>query len=238
MAGRPTRRDRREKFPDGRNSRGVRTLDTRLPVQPHNPEGSDRDTDLWIERCLAGEHTPVPDDEGRSANRSGWEDTVKALHGDGGGLRAGSDGDRPDSNRGEAGRLPYFEGTQCPQLPDVSYRHWQSVEEATALIASDGVRDGDGVLNPHAEHLDRLLGKALINDEEIFDMPLPPVGHAEFGRILAAKSATSTGIKTAVLKANENVFRRNNADTAKNLYALFKEAIRPESAMTLVNPAK
>lgn len=237
MATKPGRGNGCKERATGHNSRGSGHVDTGLPVQPLDAQGSERGA---VIRSDTGERpacSPLRDADGGSASRSGWQDNFSAVFGDCRRLRISSLGDGRHGNGSQEGRIQDTRSAQPPQLPDVPYRYWEPLEEADSETASAGVCNGDAVLEAenNSQFLSKLRTKALVKLDEILSLPLPRSGDADHVRMASIQKDAANQIVTASLKADENCFRRRNNDALARLTATVAAELAKRTPLTIDN---
>lgn len=211
----------RKKLDDGQRGHGGGAVDTGLPLQSPDAQGSERGATVRDDAGNFPADTPVRNDAGGSASGSEWQNSFEAVFGNSRGLRTGGVGDRSEHHRVEAPRVPDTRPAQPPQLPDVSDRYREPLEEADTEAAGDGVCNGDAVLEAENNYnkLAKLRGKALDILGETMDLPTPPEADPNYARIVSTKKDAAVNVVNASLKADENCFRQRRNDALDRLYA-------------------
>lgn len=200
------------------DSDGSGSVDTGLPVLPPDVQRCDGDTDLWLEIGLAEQHPFRGSDAGDSTDEDPARDQDEALHSDGGGLRAGDDGDGEDRDGIGEGRVSSSQIIDDTQFPDVPDGHWNEVEKAVTVITEAGIRDLAGIRD-NGEALNVVIGKSLRVVDRILDEDPDSYDKPEDRlRCLAILNQTSANMLTAGLKADENRFRKENHDVIHRLF--------------------
>lgn len=226
MATGSGKRQGRKKLVDGHGSNGSGDVDTGLPIQPPDTQGSQRSAAVRDDGGKQLQHPPVRDDAGGSAARSDWQDSAWALFGNRRGLRTSSVGDRRNSSGSQEESLRRAKTVELTQLPHVPDRYIEPAEEAIAEIADDGLRDRDE-LRLEQDHalLTRVASKSLKVMEDVLDIPTPPSSDPNYVRIVSIKKDVAVSGVTARLKADENAFRKRQSDALAELYEQVGNAI-------------
>lgn len=221
MAQRPSGGPRRPKHDTGHDSPRRRALRAGLSILALDQEGSGGDANLRDQAGDLGTPAPVRDGDGDGSYGSGRHDHNLSDPSDGGGLRSGDVGHGGDSEGSKAQGLPSLGQLDSAQLPYVADGHWGSTGKAVAQNSSDGVREGDVVLD-NSVMLTRLTGKALRKIESILDIELDP-DDEEFGTLLRAQLAGSQAILNSQIKVDEQQFRRQQEDRLPQLLKIILE---------------
>ena len=168
-------------------------------------------------------------DEGDSPTGKGWEDIGFTLHGNGGGLYPSDDRDRLDGILSEIQGLQDPEELENPEQSNVSNGYWETIAEATARPAKNGVRDGSLVPVDGGITLETLIPKAMRVADAILDMQLNQ-DDPNFARMLSAQKDMATAVFNTAQKADENQFKKRKSDVLEKLLA----AIRKEKPVITI----
>lgn len=232
MATKFGKRGGRKELGAGHDSSRDSAVDTGLPVFPLDAQGSERGAPI---RHDAGErelNSSMRDDAGGSATRGERENSFAAVFGNRGRLCLSGLGNWSDGERSEEKGLCDTGAAEFAELPNVSDRYREPLEEADTEAASDGVRGGDAVLDAenNYRYLASLRTKALRVLGETLDVRTPHEDDADYARVLAIKKDAAINIVSASLKADENCFRQRHNDALSRLYA----AVKAETPVTLI----
>src|SRR6185369_7878937 len=148
-----------------------------------------------------------------------------ADDGDGGGLRAGHERDRPHGEGRHRHDIPSIVNIKHAQLPDVPHGYRTAAQEAAAALAGDGLRTRDGVLDASTA-LERVTNKALEQGEAILDRDLNVETPDNFGPVLRAKTSVISAVLTTQAKVDETRLRRQSLDRLPALLALVNETAK------------
>lgn len=160
-------------------------------------------------------------DEGERTAGEGWEDCGFTLHGDGGGLHLGILGDGGDSLFREIAGVQDAEKTGSAKQSHVPNGHWKSLEKAVAGTTEDGICRRD-VVPVGGVTLDALAPLALSVLKEVMETNV----HEEdpnFARLLSAKKDAAVSTVNALLKADENQFKKRNTAVIDELLSRIRE---------------
>ena len=113
------------------------------------------------------------------------------------------------------------EGSEVPGYSlqsDVARGYWAEAPESAPEAASDGVCEGDEVLN-QAERFNRVTRLAVKTLEEILEEPLP-LTNKDYARLLGIKKDAASSILSLALRADESKFR---VQSMQGVMALLEE---------------
>ncbi|HEY1491486.1 MAG TPA: hypothetical protein VGF35_02575, partial [Steroidobacteraceae bacterium] len=143
----------------------------------------------------------------------------RQVPGDGGGLRAGDDGNRRERTSRAAGGLSPLELIDSPQFPDVEDRHRRPAEEGAALVAEARVREGD-VVSADTTKFDRITDKALDALEACLDEHRTDADHLRLRNLQLQAAQT---IISNRIKVDDTLLRRQQLDIMPKIIAMLKE---------------
>jgi hypothetical protein len=158
----------------------------------------------------------MPNDDRDSPERTEWEDSGFAMHGDSGGLCDGSFGDRINSIVREKQSLPDLEKIRNSEQSDVPNGHWETFAQAATGTSSDGIRRGSLVPVGETVTLEELINPALTVLKEVMGVELDD-SDPNFARILSTKKDAAVSVVNAALKADENRFRQRKSNVLEEL---------------------
>lgn len=181
--------------------RGLR-VDPGLPVQPSDPEGSERGPDirpnsepLETRPPLRSDGSNLPD---RSERRNG---RANANDGERGRLSARDDGGQRDGAGSERARIRPFKEIIDTELANVADRYRNAPQPAAPKTAVERIREGDEFFL--ADDLKDGMGEGIAKLREVMSIPLPDPAVDQEGfnavariQIAAAQSLLGAGVKT------------------------------------------
>ena len=164
-------------------------------------------------------------DDGRSPAGERWEDTGFTLHGDSWRLRTSDDRDILNNIFSEEKSLCNNEEVTSTEQPDVSDGYWEQIEKTITRTSSNGVRKRSD-LPIEAITLDSLTPLALAAFKEILEAPLD-LEDPNYSRLIATKNGAAVAVVNAVIKSDENSFKKRNNTVLENLLLRMKQAEKP-----------
>lgn len=203
---------------DGQDRGWRRFIHTRLSLLALDEEGSKRCAALRDNACANAILASLRDANGGSAARGEWEDSQQAVLHDGGGLRIGEQRDGSVSSRSEEPSVQAYKSTQLAELPYVPDGYREPIEKTNTVIASDGLRNRDDLLEANAEFFDRLFSKAMRRADEILELPLPDRNDDNYIRMLSTIKDATVSVMNLGLKSDENRLRKRDNDVLQKLY--------------------
>src|SRR3974390_198608 len=194
---------------------GRRPERARLSLQSPDAERGGRDTGVQAGR---GDGAPpsVRDDAVRGTRRRG---RPPKDAGNGGGLRAGDDGQRDDSAGGATFGLQTLRDHPRPQFPDVEDRYRGPPETGVAVVGEARLREGD-VLSADTSKFDRITDKALDVLETCLDEHR---GDADHLRLMNLKLAAAQSILNSRIKVDDTILRRRQLDIMPKIIQMMRE---------------
>lgn len=232
MVDEAARRGGRQKLHDGPGGDRGSAVDTGLPLQPPDAQGSEWNPFVRLRGEGDDGCAPVRDDAIDSAAGSSGEDCGLAVPSVGRRLRSGSNGAGRNGDDREESGIPSFEEVIDAQFPDVQDGHRGQAEETTALDPIAGLRREFDVLEPNPNKLDYATDLSLSACLKILEQEYLPSTHSDHFRQLSLKKDTAMGIMTIALRADENRFRKRNQDILEKLLTMAKA----DKKLTLTQP--
>ena len=167
------------------------------------------------------------DDGERLPNGDRREGSGRAVHGDGGGLRSGSDRNRLDDFLSQRESLPDLEKALHPEQPHVQNGYWETIAPPIAGSKQARVRDGISL----SVTLEDLVPKSLVVIGKILDTDLD-ANDPNFARLLSAQKDAAVSVLNTAVKADENRFKNRSNKVIEELL----ERMRMVDAKTIEQP--
>lgn len=219
MDGKVMGRNGREELDNGQDSNGGGSVDTGLPIQQHNQEGSLRDTDI---QRLFGQpkHSPLHVSDQRGPSAGERQDNNETDVDNSGGLCAGSDGSRGHSNGVEEDSLQRAIENFTTELTDVQDGHRQEITETNTGTSEVRLCDGHDILNGMTpiEYLNQeMLPNALKTINEAMKKPWPHPDDEDYAQKARVKLTAAFEAASIQLKVDDHALRHKQTSILEEL---------------------
>lgn len=202
-----------------RYSGGGGDVHTGLPLQPCDQQGSVGDTGVRIEALDTAELPPVRDADGQRPGGRPRKGHRSADAGDGGGLPAGDDGNRPERQIGKIANVLTLKNLDRTQLADVSDGYRESPEEADTDTSAARLRHWNGL--DVGGKFGAIVQEALDAVHETLTTELDPESK-EFSVTYKVKAETARTMLQVAARTRKARFSEEDRDLLKQILADLK----------------